>query len=79
MNPDIYRRYTGRDNSQMLHNLDWFSRQGLQQKVTIRLPLIPGFNTDADRQQSRQQLEALGFTDFDLFDYIRYDIPCDSQ
>ena len=42
----------------------------LQQQVTIRLPLIPSFNTDGDRQHSQQQLAALGYSDFNLFNYI---------
>ena len=33
----------------------------LQEHVTIRLPLITNYNTDADRQRSQQQLEAMGF------------------
>ena len=42
----------------------------LQQQVTIRLPLIPGYNTDGDHQHSQQQLAALGYSDFNLFNYI---------
>jgi pyruvate formate lyase activating enzyme len=38
--------------------------------VTIRLPHIPHYNTQADVARSRQQLEAMGFKDFDCFDYI---------
>ena len=39
-------------------------------KVIIRLPLIPEYNTDEDRQMSQQQLEKMGFTNFDKFNYI---------
>ena len=70
MAPDIYRHYTGQSPELMLSNLQWLVDQGQQDKVTIRLPLIPAFNADADRQRSRLQLEDLGFTDFDLFDYV---------
>lgn len=71
MNPDIYRRYALRDNQRVLSCLRWLAGEGLQDKVVVRLPLIPDFNTDADRGQSRQQLQALGFTRFGLFTYIR--------
>lgn len=70
MNPDIYQRYTGQTPDKMLKNLQWLADQGLQQKVTIRLPLIRDFNTEADRSASKAKLENLGFTDFDLFDYV---------
>ena len=70
MNPTIYKNYTGADNSRVVDNLQWLSRQQLADRVTIRLPLIPNHNTDADRQLSRRQLEAMGFSDFDCFDYV---------
>lgn len=70
MNPTIYKNYTGADNSRVVDNLQWLSRQQLADRVTIRLPLIPNHNTDADRQLSRRQLEAMGFNDFDCFDYV---------
>lgn len=37
--------------------------------IVIRLPLIPGFNTDADRQASKQLLSEMGIIKFDLFTY----------
>ncbi len=70
MNPAIYTLYTGGDNHQVIANLQWLAQEGLQQRVTVRLPLIPGFNAAAGRQQSRLTLEAMGFHDFDLFEYI---------
>lgn len=70
MNPDIYRRYTGQSPEFLLTNLQWLADQKMQPKVTIRLPLIRDYNTEADRERSRLQLESLGFTDFDLFEYV---------
>ena len=69
MNPDIYRRYTGRSNDHVLDNLRLIARAGRQSDCLIRIPLIPGYNSDADRQTSRRALEALGFDRFDLFTY----------
>ena len=51
-------------------NLQYLADLQLQSRVTLRLPLIPGFNTLADRQRSRRQLEEMGFTLFDEFEYI---------
>ena len=70
MNPDIYRRYTSIDNSRVLENLRWLADHVDLGKVTIRLPHIPDFNTQADIAKSRQQLEAMGYRDFDCFDYM---------
>lgn len=69
LNPEIYRNYTGQDNSLVLANLRLIADSGRQSDCIIRIPLIPEFNTDADRDASRSALEALGFTRFDLFTY----------
>lgn len=69
-NPDIYRRYTERDNDQMLKNLSWLVGKFGAPNVLVRLPLIPDFNTEDDRQKSRVLLSDMGVTRFDQFDYI---------
>lgn len=66
---DIYRRYTGKDNFQMLDNLTQLLSAVGAERVTVRLPLIPGYNTDADRERSKSRLSAIGVTQFDLFTY----------
>ena len=70
MNPDIYKAYGRKENKQVVSNLQWLAANGYADKVIIRLPLIPEYNTDEDRQQSQQQLEKMGFTNFDKFNYI---------
>lgn len=70
MNPDIYKAYGCKENKQVVSNLQWLAENGYADKVIIRLPLIPEYNTDEDRQQSQQQLEKMGFTNFDKFNYI---------
>lgn len=70
MNPDIYKAYGCKENKQVVSNLQWLAANGYADKVIIRLPLIPEYNTDEDRQQSQQQLEEMGFTNFDKFNYI---------
>jgi pyruvate formate lyase activating enzyme len=70
MNPDIYRRYTSADNSQVIDNLHWLIAHVDAQKITIRLPHIPDYNTLTDIAQSRSQLESMGFTIFDSFEYV---------
>ena len=70
MNPEIYKAYGCKENKQVISNLQWLAANGYADKVIIRLPLIPEYNTDEDRQQSQQQLEKMGFTNFDKFNYI---------
>lgn len=70
MNPDIYKAYGRKENKQVVSNLQWLAANGHADKVIIRLPLIPEYNTDEDRQQSQKELEEMGFTNFDKFNYI---------
>ena len=69
MNPEIYRNYTGQDNPLVLSNLRLIADSRRQSDCIVRIPLIPEFTTDADRDASRAALEQLGFTRFDLFTY----------
>lgn len=68
-NPRIYRAYTGQDNTQMLENLRKLIALVGEERILVRLPLIPGYNTEADRVRSRALLEAMGITQFDCFTY----------
>ena len=69
MDPNIYRNYTGRDNGRVRDNLRSLAESGLADRCTIRIPHIPGYNEDADRDKSIKELEAMGFSDFDRFEY----------
>lgn len=70
MNPRIYREYTGMGNEKVMSNLERLVAEGLAERCIIRIPLIPDFNTDEDRENSVRQLQEMGFTRFDRFDYI---------
>lgn len=67
--PDIYRRYTGQDNRRMLENLKLLLEIAGPEKIVVRLPLIPGYNTASDRESSRTRLADMGILQFDLFTY----------
>ena len=69
MDPDIYFKYTGRDNACVRNNLKLLSDAGLARRCTLRIPLIPDYNSDTDRDRSISELEALGFRTFDRFRY----------
>lgn len=76
INPQIYELYTQSSNKVVLENLKLLSNCGYSDKVTVRIPLIKGYNTQDDNQNSRLLLENLGYSRFDLFEYkteFRYD------
>jgi pyruvate formate lyase activating enzyme len=67
MNPEIYKAYTGKENKQVLENLELL--RGISDKVMIRIPSIPEYNTKEDQDRSVAKLKEMGFSDFDLFGY----------
>lgn len=68
--PDIYRAYTGQDGSTALNNLRLLVTLVDLAKIRVRLPLIPGYNTEENREGSEAILREMGITDIDKFDYI---------
>ena len=68
MNPEIYKTYTGEDNRQLIENFQHLIDN--KARVTIREPLIPSFNTEADVEHSIAILNKMGGRDIDRFTYI---------
>ena len=68
-NPEIYRRYTGGDASLMQENLRRLLTILPPEKILLRLPLIPGYNTEEDRARSEALFREMGLTRFDRFLY----------
>ena len=68
-NPDIYRRYTGKDNKQMLQNLEHLLTLKGPKALTVRVPLIPDFNRESDREKTKTLLTNMGIQNFDFFTY----------
>lgn len=66
----IYKKYTGKNNNNVLSNLKWLKDNGYSDKVIIRIPLIPNYNTKDNQIQSMAKLEEMGFNRFDKFQYI---------
>lgn len=67
--PGIYRAYTGGDNAVALENLRTLLGAVGPERVKVRVPLIPGFNDEADREKTVELLKTFGCTRFDLFEY----------
>ncbi len=58
MNPEIYRAYTGRSNDLVIKNLQHLINK--KAKITVRVPLIPKFNTESDVENNIKALHKLG-------------------
>lgn len=67
MDSDIYKAYTGKDNRLMKENLLYLAP--VQEKVTVKIPLIPDFNTAENVLRSETQVRGMGFTHIERFKY----------
>jgi pyruvate formate lyase activating enzyme len=70
MNPEVYQAYTSKDNSVVLTNLEWLLKHGDPNRIMVRVPHIPEFNTDEDVAKSKEHLTAMGVKNIDEFNYI---------
>ncbi len=70
MDPEIYRRYTGKDSTWMRENLRILLDAAGPERITVRVPLIPEYNTKEDQARSAEFLRSMGFTNLDFFDYV---------
>ena len=71
--PEIYKEYTGGDNRLVLDNLKRLVEAVDAHKVCVRIPFIPGFNTQESTTQAlayvMENISAM--VDVEVFDYIR--------
>ncbi len=72
INPSIYKCYTGQDNSLVIDNLQWLlNHEGMDDRIVVRVPHIPDFNTDEDVRHTRDYLTSIGIKHIDEFTYHR--------
>ena len=69
MNPVVYCKYTHISPTPRDICLQYMVEHQLQDRCIIRIPAIPNFTTEADQQRDKLELEEMGFTHFDLFNY----------
>ena len=67
MNPVIYKAYTGKDNDSVIKNLQFLINKNA--KITVRVPIISGFNTESDVEKSVLTLQQMGIKDIERFTY----------
>lgn len=71
MDDGRYRRYTGGDGAVMRENLRKLADTVGPERLVVRVPLIPEYNTEADQARSAELLREMGITRLDLFSYTR--------
>ncbi len=69
-NPEIYKKYTNKDNGIMLDNLKRLVSLISPENILVRVPLITNYNTEQDREKSIEFLSSIGIKNFDKFEYI---------
>ena len=73
MNNEIYKNYTGKENSLPIANLKWLIAQGKTENIHVRVPSIPDFNTEKDTKNTVLALKELGIKEIEVFSYILKD------
>ncbi len=69
MNPAVYTAYTTQENAIVKENLQRLLQLVGPDRVIVRVPHIPGFNTDTDVVASIAELHSMGVTQIDEFSY----------
>ena len=74
MNPELYRRYTGADARLVRENLAFLLENVGPERLLVRVPLIPEFNTQNDCDESERLLRQMGVTRIERFSYFRREV-----
>lgn len=68
-NPQIYKDYTHGELETALSNLATLVKLVGPGRITVRVPVIPGYTEKKDCLESVEFLKTLGLTEFDVFKY----------
>ncbi len=68
-NDAIYTAYTGKSNAQAMENLSRLLADKSADRITVRVPLIAGYNTKDDVAKSVAELRRMGVSDIEEFAY----------
>ncbi len=72
MQPQIYADYTGRENEQVIRNLQLLAQRIPQDKYVVKVPCIPGYSDEKDVSESKEMLQKLGIPEDNMvsFTYV---------
>lgn len=69
MNREIYQKYTGFGNDLVKANLEYLFSKADKEKINVRVPNIPGYNTPTDVEKSVSELKKMGAVNIEVFNY----------
>ena len=70
MEPAIYKLYTGTENRRVIDNLNWLVDHNASNKVSVRVPLIKGYNHEEDVDRTIEALHRLGLNRYERIHYL---------
>ena len=70
LQPEIYKKYTGKDNELVISNLKKLIAKVPKEKIRIRVPVIANINSSDDVKQSVETLKMMGYSRIEQFEYI---------
>lgn len=70
LDKDLYKEYTGSDNSKVLKNLDTIKAMNMQKLCKIRIPIIPNYKDVHKANSEADIIRKMGFNDIDVFEYV---------
>lgn len=70
MDPSVYKAYTGKEAALAHGNLERLLSLVGPERILVRVPLIPEFNTEETQKRSLHALRDMGFTRLDPFSYV---------
>ncbi len=71
--PEIYYNYTGQSMFPMFKNIKKLVKSIGAGDIVARIPIIPNFTDEKKQLKTKEALEEIGITRFDLFEYEIYD------
>lgn len=71
LEPDVFESYTGEKMRNICERLCVLRDNVNVEHVTIKVPLIPGFNNEESVQRDMERIAALGFTKIERMKYIQ--------
>lgn len=66
----VYRKYTGRDMDRVKEHLEFLRIRGYADKCKIRIPVIPGFVSEAEAEKEKVLLQDKGFIHTEVLRYV---------
>ena len=64
-----YQAYTGGQLAVTIENLKYLLQMVGSERITVRIPIIPGLTTPEEQLHYRNIMKEMGITRFDLFNY----------